>query len=82
MVAEPHILIVEDESDISELIRFHVEREGFKAKTVHSGRIALDVIAREQPMLLVLDLMLPDLEGLEVCRRLKWDQETRHIPIL
>jgi len=81
-VAEPNILIVEDETDISDLIRFHVEREGFNAKVVHSGKIALDVIQRERPTLIVLDLMLPDLDGLELCRRLKWEPSTRSIPIL
>lgn len=77
-----YILIVEDEPEIAELISFHVQREGFEAKTVHSGKIAMSVIARDPPMLVVLDLMLPDLDGLEVCRRLKWEQATRHIPVL
>ena len=77
-----YILIVEDEPEIAELIRFHVEREGLVAKTVHSGKIAVDVIDRDPPMLLVLDLMLPDIDGLEVCRRLKWSEQTRHIPVL
>lgn len=81
-MSETSILIVEDEPDIAELIRFHVEREGFKAQTVHSGRIALEVIQRSAPKLVVLDLMLPDVDGLEVCRRLKWETATRHIPIL
>lgn len=80
--SDAYILIVEDEADIAELLRFHIEREGFEAKTVHSGRIAMDVIARQPPRLLVLDLMLPDLDGLEVCRRLKWNSLTRHIPVL
>jgi two-component system alkaline phosphatase synthesis response regulator PhoP len=79
---EASILIVEDEPDIAELIRFHVEREGYRAQTVHSGRIALEVIQRDPPSLVVLDLMLPDLDGLEVCRRLKWENDTRRIPIL
>lgn len=81
-MSDASILIVEDEPDIADLIRFHVEREGFRAQTVHSGRIALEVIEREPPSLVVLDLMLPDLDGLEVCRRLKWDNNTRRIPIL
>lgn len=76
------ILIVEDEVEIAELMRFHVEREGFESKTVHSGRIALQLIEAEQPDLILLDLMLPDLDGLEVCRRLKYKAETRNIPIL
>jgi two-component system phosphate regulon response regulator PhoB len=76
------ILIVEDEPDIAELIRFHVEREGFNGRVIQSGRIALDEIRRRRPTLVVLDLMLPDLDGLEICRRLKWDEQTRSIPIV
>ncbi len=79
---KPYILIVEDEPEIADLICFHVQREGFEAKAVHSGKIAMNVVTREPPMLIVLDLMLPDLDGLEVCRRLKWDPKTRHIPVL
>lgn len=82
MVAEPSVVIVEDEPDIAELIRFHVEREGYDAAVIHSGRVALDRIQREAPDLVVLDLMLPDLDGLDICRRLKWEKETRRIPIL
>jgi two-component system phosphate regulon response regulator PhoB len=76
------ILIVEDEEDIGELIRFHVNREGFDARLVQSGRVAIRQIEQSPPQLVILDLMLPDLDGLEVCRRLKWNDETRGIPIL
>jgi len=78
----PNVLIVEDEPDIGELIRFHVDREGYSSRIIASGRIALDEIRRRPPDLLVLDLMLPDLDGLEVCRRLKWDETTRAVPIV
>jgi two-component system phosphate regulon response regulator PhoB len=81
-VTTSDVLIVEDEPDIAELIRFHTEREGCRAQVVHSGRIALDAIRRRPPAVVVLDLMLPDLDGLELCRRLKWDELTRQIPIL
>lgn len=76
------ILIVEDELEIAELVRFHVEREGFVGRIVQSGRIALQVVESDPPDLILLDLMLPDLDGLEVCRRLKYRTETRDIPIL
>ena len=81
-MAKQTILIVEDEPDIADLIRFHLTREGFDAGIVPSGRIALDVLRKRPPDLLILDLMLPDVDGLEICRRLKWDDETRRIPIL
>lgn len=79
---ETAVLIVEDEPDIAELIRFHVEREGHRARVVHSGKLALSAVASDPPSLLVLDLMLPDVDGLEVCRRLRWDERTRALPIL
>ena len=80
--AKALVLIVEDEPEIAELIEFHAERAGMHARKVHSGRIALDVIKREKPDLIVLDLMLPDIDGLEVCRRLKQSDDTRMIPIV
>lgn len=78
----PDVLIVEDEPDIGDLIRFHVEREGFRTEVIASGRVAFDVIRKHKPGVVILDLMLPDLDGLEICKRLKWDAETRQIPIL
>jgi len=76
------VLIVEDEPEIAELIEFHAERAGLRARTIHSGRLALELLRREKPDLIVLDLMLPDLDGLEVCRRLKQNDDTRSIPIV
>jgi two-component system phosphate regulon response regulator PhoB len=76
------VLVVEDEVEIAELIQFHVEREGLAARVVHSGKLALDVIKRQKPDAVILDLMLPDLDGLEVCRRLKRSDDTRRIPVL
>jgi len=81
-VPKVDVLIVEDEPEIAELIRFHVQREGLTAKSVASGRSALDLVRETPPSLVVLDLMLPDLDGLEVCRRLKQRPETRGVPIL
>ncbi|MEY2714855.1 MAG: hypothetical protein RIT24_1198 [Planctomycetota bacterium] len=80
--AKAQVLIVEDEPEIAELIEFHAERAGMRARKVHSGRLAIDVIKREKPDLIVLDLMLPDLDGLEVCRKLKQGEDTRSIPIV
>ncbi len=81
-VATASILIVEDEADIADLIKLHLEREGFSARIVRSGRAAVEAIERGQPDLVVLDLMLPDLDGLEVCRRLRYRPETRRLPII
>ena len=76
------VLIVEDEAEIAELMQFHCEREGLRASVIHNGKLALDVIRRQRPDLVILDLMLPDLDGLEICRRMKRAEELRRIPIL
>lgn len=76
------MLVVEDEPEIAELLRFHLAREGFDVRLTHSGKVALTQIESNSPDLVLLDLMLPDLDGLEVCRRLKRDPRTRRIPIL
>lgn len=76
------ILIVEDELEIAELVRFHVERDGLVGRIVQSGRVALQAVETERPDMILLDLMLPDLDGLEVCRRLKRQASTQDIPIL
>lgn len=76
------VLIVEDESDIASLIQFHLAREGFQTQVAPSGRVALQMIEQTRPELVVLDIMLPDLDGLEVCRKLKRDPATSTIPIL
>ena len=78
----PHVLIIEDEPEIAELIEFHLSREGMKCSITHSGRAALDAIRRTPPDLLVLDRMLPDVDGMDVCRKLKSDPSTKSIPII
>ncbi len=82
MSAKAEILIVEDEPEIAELIEFHAQREGMRPRICHSGKLALEAIRRQAPDLVVLDLMLPDMGGLEVCRRLKQADETRGISIV
>lgn len=76
------VLIVEDEPDIAELIRFHCEREGMNARAVGTGKVALELLKRDQPDLVILDLMLPDVGGLEICRRMKQWPETKSIPVV
>ena len=79
---QSHVLVVEDEPEIAELIRLNVEREGFKADVVHAGEPAVEFVQQQQPDLVLLDLMLPDIDGLEVCRRLKCEKSTRDVPII
>jgi two-component system phosphate regulon response regulator PhoB len=76
------ILVVEDEDDILELLRYHLEREGFKVLTAGNGQHGLNLALAKHPDLLLLDLMLPGMDGLEVCRTLKKDSRTATIPIV
>ena len=77
-----HILVVEDEADIAELVRYHLERAGFRVRVAQNGEDALREVETEPPALIVLDLMLPDIEGTEVCRRIRRTPETAGLPIL
>src|ERR1700689_2101966 len=76
------VLVVEDEGDIRELLRYNLAQEGFAVEEAADGAEALDRIARRAPDLLVLDLMLPRMSGLELCRRMRANQETARLPIL
>ncbi len=76
------ILIIEDEADILELIKYNLERDGFRTSGAASGEEGLKVARAKVPDLVVLDLMLPGLDGLEVCRLLKADIKTKQIPIV
>jgi len=76
------ILAVEDEEDILELITFNLGKEGFLVKGAGSGEDALRLARAAAPDLILLDLMLPGIDGLDVCRILKRDDATRHIPIV
>ena len=81
-MAKEHIVIVEDEEDILELLRYHLTREGYSVTTAANGEQALKIILQKMPALVLLDLMLPGLNGRELCRRLKQDPRTAAIPIM
>ena len=76
------ILIAEDEPDAAHLLEFHLRRRGFRTAVAPDGLAALNVMFGEKPALLLLDLMLPKLHGLQVCRMLKTSPITQHIPII
>jgi two-component system, OmpR family, alkaline phosphatase synthesis response regulator PhoP len=76
------VLIVEDEEDIRELVRYNLEREGFLAREAESGEEGLRAVAKNRPDLILLDLMLPGKDGLEICRELKQDEVARDIPVV
>ncbi|OHB59321.1 MAG: DNA-binding response regulator [Planctomycetes bacterium RBG_13_46_10] len=79
---KPTILVVDDEEDIVELVELNLTREGYKALTCGTGEQAIAVASSKLPDLIILDLMLPGIDGLEVCRRLKSQLKTEQIPII
>lgn len=76
------ILIVDDERKIVQIIQAYLEREGFQAITAYDGKTAVETAHKQHPDLIVLDLMLPGLDGFGVLEELKLDKRTRHIPIV
>lgn len=76
------VLVVEDEQDILDLVAYHFKNAGFRVLTATNGLDVLDLAREELPHLVILDLMLPGLEGTQVCRALKADEKTKHIPVL
>ena len=76
------ILVVEDEAPIQELLQFNLERKKYQVEVVDSGEEAMKVAAQLQPELILLDIMLPGADGLEVCKALKANAKTKRIPII
>ncbi|MCK8602505.1 response regulator [Desulfoferrobacter suflitae] len=81
-MAKTSVLIVEDEADILELLKYTIQTAGFEVLTAEDGYAALSLAKRRLPDLILLDLMLPGLDGFEICKELKRSSETRHIPII
>lgn len=81
-MAKKHIFVVEDEEDILDLIRHHLVKEGYQVSVASNGAGAVKAIMRKPPDMILLDLMLPGMNGLDICRLLKRDSKTAEIPIL
>ena len=77
-----HILVVEDEADLAELVSFNLEQAGYSVRTAGDGQTALSLITEDPPDLVVLDIMLPDLSGIEVCRRIRQNPDTKRLPVV
>ncbi|HIJ88511.1 MAG TPA: response regulator transcription factor [Desulfuromonadales bacterium] len=77
-----NVLIIEDEKDLAELLAFNLEKEGFNASCVHDGKLGLEQACTDLPDLILLDLMLPGILGTEICKVLRKDKKTAHIPII
>lgn len=79
---KPKILVVEDDPDIQQLVQWHLKAADFQIFAAGDGRVALEMAWREPPDLVLLDLMLPEVDGLEVCKSLKRDPRTAAVPVL
>ncbi|MBN1567607.1 MAG: response regulator [Acidobacteria bacterium] len=76
------ILVIDDEKDLIELVRYNLEKEGFSIRSAQDGESGLAAAMKEIPDLIVVDLMLPGVDGLDVCRSLRLEKRTAHIPII
>ncbi len=76
------ILLVDDERNIAEAVKYNLDKEGFRTLVAFDGAKGLELARRELPDLILLDWMLPEVDGLEVCRLLKAGEKTRHLPII
>ncbi len=79
MPPSPQVLIVDDERDLVRLLEFNLQQAGFETATAYAGVEALEKVRQRVPDLVVLDLMLPDIPGTEVCRQIKASPRTRHV---
>jgi DNA-binding response OmpR family regulator len=78
---QPRILVVEDDPDIRDLVRMTLEQEGFAVMATAEGEHALEIVSQQRPALVLLDLMLPGISGLDVCRLIRASEATAHVPI-
>src|SRR5438477_3280073 len=76
------VLIVDDDPDIQRLVSYNLHQAGFQVATASTGRTALETVQKQPPDLIILDLMLPDVDGMEVCRTLRQRDNSRRIPII
>ncbi len=81
-MSQPRLLIVEDDPDIAELLKLYFSSQGYEVDVAPRGAVALEKTRQQMPHLIVLDIMLPDIDGYEVCERLRTNVRTAHIPII
>ena len=79
---KPHILVVEDEPPLVEVLRYNLEKEGYLVDVAEDGAVALEKVHHRTPDLIILDWMLPELSGIDVCRRLRADPDTKEVPVI
>lgn len=76
------ILLADDEEDVKDVLRMFLESKGFEVVTAFDGLSAIDTVRQERPDLVLLDIMMPSIDGIEVCKKLKADPQTVNIPIV
>jgi two-component system OmpR family response regulator len=81
-MSKQKILIIEDDKSIAKLLKYNLEKAGFEPVNAYSGESGLEMLSRQQPHLIILDIMLPRMDGLEVCRQIKQDTATQNIPVI
>ncbi len=81
-MAKANVLVIDDEEDLIELVRYNLSQEGFAVSAARDGETGLAAARHDMPDVVVIDLMLPGIDGLEVCRALRADDRTSHIPII
>jgi len=81
-MAKKRILMVEDEEDLRKMVKFRLEAMDYDVLEAEDGQMGLDKARADKPDLVILDLMLPKLDGFKVCRMLKFDEKHKHIPII
>jgi two-component system, OmpR family, alkaline phosphatase synthesis response regulator PhoP len=81
-MAKETVLVIEDEKNILELVKYNLEEAGFRVLTASRGDLGLDLARKEKPSLIILDLMLPGIDGIEICKILKQNYKTASIPMI
>src|ERR1700683_25003 len=76
------IVLIEDDPDLYSLIQYNLEKEGFALAGSHTGKGALELCRRERPDLIILDIMLPDSDGLDICKGIRAHPELAHLPVI
>jgi len=79
---KPKIYVIEDDEDINELLIYNLSKENFEVKSFLNSLDALESLKHEKPDLILLDIMLPDIDGIEVCKRLRASEEFKDVPII
>lgn len=82
IMGKDRVLIIDDEEHIVELIRYNLENEGYDTLTAYNGKEGISLAEKYRPSLILLDVMLPEMNGLKVCKTLRQGKETQHIPII